>query len=316
MNSIPFEQIIAFLENKLSAEEKQKLESWIAETEENRKQFNEVKKLSENSRNFRVDFQPNPQKALDKVNRVLNRKRFIHWSQRAAAAILFVFILTKLFILISPKTEWIEITAQAKQEIILPDSSKVILVKNTNFKYPQKFVKQERNVFLKGQAYFEIQPNKKQPFVVNTANTKTIVLGTKFLINATNVGSEHVIVDEGKVSFSPLNQEQNNKVYLTKNEIGTWNAGNPKIITSEVAIRNVNSWLSGTIKFNDNSLLEVINDFERIYHMKIELAEKNLELKKYTGTFNNSDPDKALETVATTFNLLVEKRDNTYILTK
>jgi ferric-dicitrate binding protein FerR (iron transport regulator) len=316
MNSIPIEQIIAFLENKLSADEKQNLESWIAETEENRIQFKEVKKLSENSRNFRVDFQPNPQKALEKVNRVLNRKRFIHWSQRAAAAILFIFLITKLFFLISPKTEWIEITAQAKKEILLPDSSKVILVKNTNFKYPQKFVKQGRNVFLKGQAYFEIQPNKKQPFVVNTANTKTIVLGTKFLINATNIGSEHVIVDEGKVSFSPLNQEQNNKVYLTKNEIGTWNAGNSKIIISEVAIRNVNSWLSGTIKFKDNSLLEVINDFKRIYHMKIELAEKDFEFKKYTGTFNNSDPEKALETVATTFNLLVEKRDNTYILTK
>ncbi len=316
MDSIPIEQIIGFLENKLSAEEKQKLESWITESTENRKQFNEVKKLFENSKKFRIDFQPNPQKALEKVNRVLNRKRFIHWSKRAAAAILLIFLITKVVFLISPKTEWIEITAQTQQEILLPDSSKVILAKNANFKYPQKFNKTERNVFLKGKAYFEVHANKKLPFVVNTSNTKTVVLGTKFLINASEKTTEQVIVDEGKVSFSNINQGQNNVIYLTKNEIGTWNAGNNKISGNVVSGTNVNTWLSGILMFNDNTLSEVINDFERIYNISIELADKDFGKKKYTGTFKNTEPEKALETVATTLNLSVEKRDNSYIFTK
>lgn len=316
MKSVPIEQIIALLENRLSVEEKQKLESWIAESTENRKQFDVIKNLFENSGKFKIDFEPNPKKALQKVNQAINRKRFIRLSQKAAAAILLIFLTTKVVFLISPKTEWIEITAQMQQEILLPDSSKIILAQNANFKYPQKFSKTERTVFLKGKAYFEVYANKELPFVVNTLNTKTVVLGTKFLINASEEETEQIIVDDGKVSFSNINRGQNNVIYLTKNEIGTWNAQNNKISENIVSGTNVNSWLSGILMFNDNTLSEVINDFERIYNISIELADKDFETKKYTGTFKNTEPKKALETVAITLNLLVEKRDNTYIFKK
>ncbi len=316
MKSVPIEQIIAYLENRHSVEEKEKLENWISESAENEKQFNEIKMLFANSEKLKIAFEPSPEKALQKVNQALNRKRFIRWTQSAAAAILLIFVITKVVFLILPKTEWIEITAQQQQEIFLPDSSLVVLAQNAQIKYPEEFNKTERTVLLNGKAYFEIQRNKEQPFVVNTSNTKITVLGTKFLVNASVATTEQVIVDEGKVSFSQIHQGQNNVIYLTENEIGTWNAYNNKISESKVTGKNVNSWLSGILTFNDNTLSEVINDFKRVYNINIELVEKDYETKKYTGNFKNTKPEIALETVAITLNLSIEKRGNTYIFRK
>jgi transmembrane sensor len=316
MEQIPTNQIIQSFENRLSAKEQEELERWLSESKKNRRQFEELRKTYSVSKNLKFDFATDEIKALEKVHKKINLRKNIRIIWQSVAAIIVVALTTQVLFTTFSTAKWIEITAQQRQTIILPDSSKVILAENSNLKYPETFHKNKRSVQLNGTAYFEIKPNPKSSFTVNTANTQTTVLGTKFLIDASSPHQEQVIVDEGKVSFCQINQSLNEVIYLTENEVGTWFAYNNSISENIVSERNINSSLSGRLIFNENTLSEVISDFKRIYEIQIELADQSFGAQKYTGIVNNIEPEKALETIAVTLNLSVEKSKNSYILKK
>jgi transmembrane sensor len=316
MEQIPINQIIQSFENRLSAKEQEELEKWLSESEKNRRQFEELRKTYSVSKKLKFDFATDEIKALKKVHKKINSRKNVRIIWQSVAAIIVLALTTQVLLTTFSSAKWIEITAQQRQTILLPDSSKVILAENSNLKYPKTFDENERNVQLNGTAYFEIKTNSKSSFSVNTSNTKTTVLGTKFLIDASNPLQEQVIVDEGKVSFCHINQSPNQVIYLTENEVGTWFANNNSISENIVSERNINSSLSGRLIFNENTLSEVISDFNRIYEIQIELADQSFGAKKYTGTFNNIEPEKALETIAITLNLTIEKSKNSIILKK
>ena len=314
MNTIPIKLIIASFEEQLSQIEQSKLNSWLSKSEENQKQYNELKKVYQTSGKLRVDFQPNESKALQKVNRRLKTKRFVRLSQTAAAAIVLFFIITKAFLLISPEVKWQELTANSQQTIFLSDSSKIVLEENTHIKYPDRFSKNERTVFLQGRAYFEVRPNKKAPFLIHTPNNTVRVLGTKFLVDATNANMEQVVVDEGTVSFGSPDTLIKNPIILNKQETGTWSAEKKDITKQSNPDINKNSRLSGKLIFRDVELKDVIKDLERHYKVKIELADKNSEWLHVSGVFLNSNIDEVLKLICMTTNLSVERNGETYIL--
>ena len=138
MRLFPIEKIIASFDNKLPEEEKQELESWLGKSTKNRQYYDETKKVYDTSKKIRSNFHPNENAALKKVNRHLTTKKILRWSYRVAAAMLLVFIASKVVLLLG-ETQWNEITIENKHTIFLPDSSKVILAKNSTFKYPEEF---------------------------------------------------------------------------------------------------------------------------------------------------------------------------------
>lgn len=314
MNTIPIKLIIASFEEQLSQIEQSKLNSWLSESEENQRQYNELRKIYQTSGKLRVDFQPNESKALQKVNRRLKTKRFVRWSQTAAAAIVLLFIITKAFLLISPEVKWQELTASSQQTIFLSDSSKIVLAENTHIKYPDRFSKNERTIFLQGRAYFEVRPNKKAPFLIHTPNNTVRVLGTKFLVDATNANMEQVVVDEGTVSFGSPDTLIKKPIILNKQETGTWSAEKKDITKQSNPDINKNSRLSGKLIFRDVELKDVIKDLERHYEVKIELADKNSEWLRVSGVITNSSIDETLKIVCMITNLSVERNGETYIL--
>lgn len=316
MEHIPINQIIQSFENRLSVKEQEELEKWLSVSEKNRRQFEELRKTYSVSKKMKFDFATDEVKALENVHQKIKLRKNIRIIWQSVAAIIVVALTTQILFTTFSTAKWIEITAQQRQTILLPDSSNVILAENSNLKYPERFHKNERKVELNGIAYFEIKPNPKSSFTVKTANTQTTVLGTKFLIDASNPLQEQVIVDEGKVSFCQINQSPNEVIYLTKNEVGTWFANNNTISENIVSERNINSSLSGRLIFNENTLSEVISDFNRIYEIQIQLTDQSFGALKYTGVFNNIEPEKALETIAITLNLTVEKSNNSLILKK
>jgi len=314
MEPFPIDQIIASIEGRLISDEQHKLDRWLAESAENQANYNEIKKVFEATGKLKVDFNPNEHKALQKVNSRLTSKRYLYWIQRSAAAVILLFVVTKAILFISTETKWNELTATSQQIIYLDDSSKIVLAENAHFKYPVKFGSKERKVFLQGRAYFEIKPDKKHPFVISTNNTNIKVLGTKFLVDASNSRQERVVVDEGKVALSPVNSLPEKTVFLTRNEIGTWNATDNQITECENYDANINSALSGRLSFTDTPLKEIIKDLERHYQVKIELTDKSLESRKYTGTFSHVEPEKTLGIISMSLNISVEKNGNIYII--
>lgn len=313
MEQFPIEKIIDSFENNLSREEKERLEVWLETSAKNQRTYNETKKIFENTKKLRTNFHPDERKALQKVNRHLKTKQIVRWSYRVAAIFVLAAFVSKVFI-DSQKQEWTEIVSENRQTIFLPDNSKVILAENSTFRYPNDFDEKQRTVFLNGKAYFEITKDSICPFVVNTQNTQVKVLGTRFLVDAAKVNQEQVLVDEGKVAFSLLKETKLLPTILTQNEMGTWNSQQNKITESQFHNSNINYWLSGWLSFNNMPLLELAENLEKHFSIKIEISDKSYEAIRFSGNFDSPTPEEALLVICQTINLTFEKEGNKYIL--
>ncbi len=314
MDSFPIDKIIASLEGRLSGGEQKELELWLAESAENQNLYYELRKVARLSDQVKVDFQPDEYKALESVNRKLRFRRIATWSQRIAASFVFLFILTRVILHVLPDVNQLEVNSIGQQVIYLSDSSKVTLAANSQLKYHKQFTGNERDVVLQGKAYFEITPNNRLPFVIRTQNTKIKVLGTKFLVDANNPQKEIVVVDEGHVAFTSLKSDKSKTLELTANEIGTWNATSDSLSEQLNNDPNANAGFSKRMIFKEAPLKTVIHDFERYYQVKIELADKSLETRKYSGSFSNLEAEKAIQILGNSLNLNIVKNENTYIV--
>jgi len=313
MQPFPIEKIIASFEQQLSEQEEKQLEKWLAESTENQKLYNETKKVVEASEKTQLKFQPDASKALQKVNRRLKTKQIARWSYRAAAVFILLLLATKI-LFFSAESQWHEITAENRRIVYLTDHSKVILAANTTFKYPERFDKKQRNVYLNGKAYFEITKDAKRPFIVETSHTNVKVLGTRFLVDAAADSAQRVFVDEGKVAFSSRSSDLTSSLILTKNKAGTWLAADNSLTEANFSNLNQNTWLSGRLSFENTSLKDVLIDFEKYFKIKT-VCDASIKNKRYSGAFTETtSAEEALAIIATTLNLRINKSENTFFI--
>lgn len=313
MKPFPIEKIIASFEQQLTEEEEKQLEKWLAESAENQKLYNETRKVVDASKKTQLNFRPDARKALQQVNRKLKTKQIARWAYRAAAVFIVLLLATKILFL-SAESQWHEITAENRRIVYLTDHSKVILAENATFKYPEKFGKKQRNVYLNGKAYFEITKDAKRPFIVETSHTHIKVLGTRFLVDAAADSAQKVFVDQGKVAFSSRSSNQTASLILTKNKAGTWLATNNSLTETNFSNLNQNAWLSGRLRFENASLEDVLTDLEKYFNIKA-MCHNSIKNMKYSGTFTeNIAAEKTLQIIATTLNVQISKTGNTYFI--
>lgn len=311
MSQIPIHQIIQFFESKISEKEQKELDEWFSESAENQKTFEEFRKTYSFSEKLNFDFATDEKNALVKVHQQINTRKNIRMVWRAAAAIIILILATHIILQTNSTANWHKITASQNRTIYLPDSSKVILAENTTLKFPETFKGNEREVQLTGKGYFEITKNPEKPFLVKTKNSHIEVLGTKFLVDASQPNREKVIVDEGKVALK-VGLFMTKKVLLTQNEIGVWNRENNVLSKQITHEQNSNSWLSGRLTFSNLPLSEVLKTIENHFNIKIALADENFSDIKYSGQFNTSDVEEILETICITLNLSYQKEGNNF----
>ncbi|MFA5327161.1 MAG: FecR domain-containing protein [Prolixibacteraceae bacterium] len=315
MNSFPIEKIIASLEGQLSSEEQTALEDWLSESEENRNQYNELRKVVRMGNSVKAGFQPDEYRALQKVNRRIQIKRIVRRTQLSAAAVFLTFFIAKAILSVVPDVNWKEVTATNRQVIYLSDSTKVVLAEHANFKYPEKFNGDERVVFLRGQAYFEVTFDAKQPFKVSMPNTTIMVLGTTFFADADKPEKESVLVDQGKVFFYTKNFDSDKSVIVKADEVGEWNSVRNEIINRKNIDPNSYSELSGRLVFRNATLVDVAKDLEKFYSVKIQLEGNYSSQIQFSGIFSLDDGiDKVLKLITLTAPLTIEKSGNTYLL--
>lgn len=113
----------------------------------------------------------------------------------------------------------IEIPQGAQSKLILPDSTLVYLNGGTIIKYDASFQnKAEREVYLNGEAYFEVAKDAEKPFIVHAADLNIKVLGTKFNVSSyLDEPNIKVSLLEGRVKVS-MASDETDKFYLLPNE--------------------------------------------------------------------------------------------------
>ncbi len=206
---------------------------------------------------------------------------------------------------------------QVLNTFTLPDGTLVSLNSDTKVTYPKKFGRDTREVSIEGEAFFEVKPNKNKPFIIHAGKAQIKVLGTSFNVNAYPQSKlVEVIVETGKVQV--LNQvaetAQTNELILTPGDKGTLVYSSNSLLKTTNQDPNFLAWKTHNLIFKATSLNEVIANLEKVYKVKIRLADSKLNGLLLTATFNNYSLDFILKVIETTFQIESQNVDGQYIL--
>ncbi|WP_186756931.1 FecR family protein [Echinicola salinicaeni] len=192
-----------------------------------------------------------------------------------------------------------------KLKIVLSDGSSVHLNAGSKISFPKKFSGDMRVVHLEGEAFFDVYRDPEHPFVVQSANMITKVLGTSFLVrDIPKEGNTKVAVLTGKVLVSDelndLGDQKDNHTLLPMESVEFSTVSN-KWELSKVNYDEVFAWKDNIIYFNSSNLHEVINVLERWYGCEFKVRKDFSSRKDFTGKFENQSLDNVLEGLSVTF---------------
>jgi transmembrane sensor len=159
-----------------------------------------------------------------------------------------------------------------KSQLILEDGTKVWINAGSRMAFPTRFTGNKREVYLEGEAYFEVAHNQEKPFIVNTNDINVKVLGTKFNISAYKLDNliETVLI-EGKVAI----KEQSalgflkSETILSPNQKASFNLSDRSIsVLNEPDVESDIAWTAGWFKFSQQSVNVVLNKLQRYYNVQ------------------------------------------------
>ncbi|MBU2947489.1 FecR family protein [Zobellia uliginosa] len=203
------------------------------------------------------------------------------------AAVAAVIIFGSYFYLNTLNENIVTQYAETK-EVILPDKSKVQLNADSELSFSERKWNKERNVELKGEAFFKVAKGKR--FTVATEAGTVAVLGTQFNVE-NREGFFEVTCFEGLVIVSFEGKE-------TKLPAGTsFMVIDGTIIESPKSKLLQPSWLNNESTFKSVPLKYVLDEFQRQHNITVETQGVDLE-QLFTGTFSNTDREIALKSIS------------------
>lgn len=183
-----------------------------------------------------------------------------------------------------------------KFEIILSDGSKVYLNSGTKLRYPVSFIAgQTRDVFLDGEAYFEVAKDKARPFTVITDQLNTRVYGTEFNVSSyKNENNTSTVLVEGSVGvYKSNNADGSHPVMIEPGERALF--GQEDIVVEDVQVEKYIAWKDGKLFFVNDRFDVIVRELERHFNVSIDNQNELLEAKRFTGTFDVESLDQVLE---------------------
>lgn len=184
-----------------------------------------------------------------------------------------------------------------KAEITLADGSRVWLNSGSSLTYNETFSRKERNVYLTGEAYFEVAKDKKHPFTVKTREMDIQALGTTFNVSAYDAEQFFSsVLLEGKVKVSAHGQEY----ILEENERAIYDKTNNILSTDKVYASDFVEWKNGNLYFQNRSFEEIANTLARVFNVEIGFVSKELRPIRFTGTLGGSSIRNTLDILSLT----------------
>jgi ferric-dicitrate binding protein FerR (iron transport regulator) len=173
-----------------------------------------------------------------------------------------------------------------RAEITLTDGTKVWLNAGTRFIYPEKFDTDHRDVYLDGEAYFEVEKDGKRPFTVRTDKYNVKVLGTEFNLIAYK-GSDLFETSLLQGSVEVKSHDEKSSCVLSPNNIAYAEGG--KLKTAPLVDKNYLLWKEGIIYFDNETVLEIMKKLELYFDIKIDVQNKSIIAYRYSGKFRTKD---------------------------
>nr|MBI1229382.1 DUF4974 domain-containing protein [Cytophagales bacterium] len=181
-----------------------------------------------------------------------------------------------------------------KSHLTLSDGSQVILNSGSSLTYSKNFEADRREVYLQGEAFFNVTKDSSRPFAVHSMDTKTVALGTSFNVKAYEGESVDVSLVTGKVA---VNREGaiNEPVILNPGEALTIDIAKDRIVKTDFDADLVIGWTKKWIIFKKTPLPEAVRVLENWYGVKIKLAQQPVDQVLLSGRFQDETLENVLE---------------------
>lgn len=176
--------------------------------------------------------------------------------------------------------------------LLLPDGTIVKLNARSTFRFPSQFAANRREVYLKGEAYFNVHHDPAHPFVVKTDYFEAKAVGTSFDVRSYDASHANVTLVEGKLL---VGNDKQAPTLIRPNQQTSLNADGT-LSTANIDTYQYTEWQSGVFYFDDITLREVLCEMGRWYNVNVEVHNKQaLSTKLHFVADRNASITEALK---------------------
>lgn len=186
---------------------------------------------------------------------------------------------------LTDRTAWntLAIPRGGEFALTLPDGTQVWLNSETTLRFPTRFSAGQREVELTGEAYFDVVPDKRAPFVVRTRMGEICVLGTEFAISAYAEEDMAATLVEGSIRFDA---NDGNRAVLLPEQRLVYDAEDHTITLEKVDTWIYTSWREQVFCFENRRLEEILTVLARWYNVEVSYEREELKDLKLSGTMD------------------------------
>lgn len=340
--------MVRFFQGDTDKEENARLLDWINRSEENEKLFFDLKLMWDSGKISNIPIEEILQNEWEKLERKIkkneksinqnnnsfnnhDRRLSLYSIVKIAAIFIIAFgvswlIQRKLDLSGTSTLSYFEYRTPkgARSEINLPDGSSVWLNAESMIKIPGKNFEINRKIYLEGEAYFEVNKDKKHPLVVETSDLYIKVVGTSFDVKSyPGEGTIETTLEKGKIVIENKTNgpdEKSSEVVLEPNQRATFIKKQGKILlddiktndsmtqdkknsyreekiilSNKVQTSKYTSWKDGKLVFDNETFESLAIKLERWYDIKIEIEDQALKKIRFSGTFEKETIEQSLE---------------------
>jgi len=202
--------------------------------------------------------------------------------------------------------------------LTLPDGTRVWLNADTRLTYPRDFNRRAvREVFLEGEAYFDVVENKHRPFIVRTAALSIRVLGTAF--NVKSYASDETIettLVRGKVSIEANQNKTGEIITLLPHQQAVFKKkSSMMVLANQVNTETYTAWRTGKLVFDDSPFSEIIPMLERWYGVKIHMADQHSLDCRFSAKIDNKTLSEVQDLFKTSDTITYQMKGNDVYIT-
>lgn len=292
------EVLVAFLKGELDAAQAAAVEAWYDRSAANRRMLGQVYYI------LYVSDRINDAAGIDVERSLRQFKRRMHAGRRislrrsavriAAAAVIAAVLLAGglTTVLLSKRlAQPVTVVTQLgeRSQVVLPDGTKVWLNSSSSVEYVAPFFSRQRRVKMEGEAYFEVEHDRRAPFVVSTNGLDIEVLGTRF--NIRNDDNEHrvtTVLLEGAVKAYASGREQASVRLHPAQQLVFDTRTHAMRLTDCPAERSIN-WIDGRFCFEHDTFGEIVAELKRYYNVDIRFMDNRLRDMRFSGNFRVED---------------------------
>lgn len=293
------EVLVAFLKGELDAAQAAAVEAWYDRSAANRRMLGQVYYI------LYVSDRINDAAGIDVERSLRQFKRRMHAGRRislrrsavriAAAAVIAAVLLAGglTTVLLSKRlAQPVTVVTQLgeRSQVVLPDGTKVWLNSSSSVEYVAPFFSRQRRVKMEGEAYFEVEHDRRAPFVVSTNGLDIEVLGTRF--NIRNDDNEHrvtTVLLEGAVKAYASGREQSSvRLHPAQQLVFDTRTHAMRLTDCPSAERSIN-WIDGRFCFEHDTFGEIVAELKRYYNVDIRFMDNRLRDMRFSGNFRVED---------------------------